>query len=160
VIRAWRGFTLVEMLVTLALVGIAATVVLPYAALVEARAKESELRIALRTLRQAIDQYKAASDSGLIEKKTGASGYPPDLEVLVTGVPRSAAFGMGSTPVVFLRRIPRDPFFPDVTAPAINTWDLRAYGSAPGDFSTGNDVFDVSSKSDRVALDGSRIGDW
>lgn len=158
--RKPAGFTLVEMLVTLALVGIAATVVLPYAALVEARAKESELRVALRTLRQAIDQYKAAADSGLIEKKTGASGYPASLDVLVEGVPRSAAFGMGTTPVVFLRRIPRDPFFADATVPAADTWNLRAYGATPGDFSRGNDVFDVSSKSGATSLDGSRLDDW
>ncbi|NML43475.1 type II secretion system protein [Ramlibacter sp. G-1-2-2] len=158
--RASAAFTLVEMLVTLALVGIAATVVLPYAALVEARAKESELRLSLRTLRQAIDQYKAAADAGLIEKKTGDSGYPSSLESLVNGVPRSTAFGISVTPVVFLRRIPRDPFFPDRTVPASETWNLRAYGSPPGDFSRGNDVFDVSSKAGGSALDGSQLGDW
>jgi len=158
--RSIAAFTLIEMLVTLALVGIAATVVLPYTALVEARTKESELRLALRSLRQAIDQYKAAADAGLIEKKTGDSGYPPNLDILVTGVARSSTFGMNASPLVFLRKIPRDPFFPDRTVAPAESWNTRAYGSPPGDFSPGKDVFDVSSKSRRSALDGSQLGDW
>lgn len=154
------GFTLIELLVTLALVGVAAMVVLPMATLMETRAKEAELRVALRTLRKAIDDYKAAADAGVISKATGASGYPPSLNVLVTGVPRTSVFGFNATPMVFLRSIPRDPFDPDKTTPAVQTWNLRRYGAQPGDFSAGADVFDVSSRSDRNALDGSRLSDW
>lgn len=154
------GFTLIELLVTLALVGIAAAVVLPMATLMETRAKETELRLALRTLRKAIDEYKVAADAGVINKATGTSGYPLNLEVLVTGVPRSSVFGFNATPMVFLRSIPRDPFYPDRTVPATETWNIRRYGAQPGDYSAGADVFDVSSKSDRSALDGSRLSDW
>jgi len=154
------GFTLIELLVTLALVGVAAMVVLPMTALVETRAKETELRVALRTLRKAIDEYKVAADAGVISKTTGSSGYPATLDVLVTGVPRSSVFGFSSTPMVFLRSIPRDPFHSDKTVPAAETWNLRRYGAQPGDFSAGADVFDVSSRSERTALDGSRLSDW
>lgn len=158
--RRARGFTLVELLVTLALVGIAAAIALPFGTLVQTRAKEAELRVALRTIRQALDNYKAAADAGAIDKPTGSSGYPPSLDVLVTGVPRSAAFGLNTTPMVFLRHVPRDPFFDDRAAPAAQTWNIRAYGAQPGDFTPGKDVFDVSSKSNRLGLDGTRLSQW
>lgn len=154
------GFTLVELLVTLALIGIAATVALPFGVLTERRAKEVELRVALRTIRQALDSYKAAADAGAIDKPTGASGYPATLDVLVTGVPRSASLGFSATPMVFLRRVPRDPFATNKTTPAAQTWHIRSYGAQPRDFSGGADVFDISSKSDRMGIDGSRLSDW
>jgi len=155
-----RGFTLIELLVTVALIGIAAAVVLPFGALMQTRAKEAELRVALRTIRQAVDNYKAAADSGVIDKPTGSSGYPPNLDVLARGVPRSASMGMSATPMVFLRRVPRDPFFADRETPAAQTWNVRAYGAAEGDVRPGADVFDVSSKSTAMALDGTKVGDW
>ncbi len=154
------GFTLIEMLVTLALVGIAASVALPLASVMETRAKETELRRSLRTIRQALDNYKSAADAGAIDKKTGASGYPPSLDVLVTGVPRSTALGFSATPMVFLRSIPRDPFYEDKETPAANTWNVRGYGSKPGDFGSPSDVFDVSSKSEKTGMDGSKLSDW
>ena len=154
------GFTLIELLVTLALIGVAATVALPFGALIETRAKEAELRVALRTIRHALDNYKAAADAGAIDKPTGASGYPSSLDILVKGVPRSAALGFSSTPMVFLRQVPRDPFFEDKTAPPAQTWNIRSYGFQPGDFASGTDVFDVSSKSHRLAIDGTRLSDW
>lgn len=154
------GFTIVELMVTLALVGIAASVVLPLASVIETRAKETELRRGLRTIRQALDNYKAAADGGVIDKSTGASGYPANLELLTQGVPRSAAMGFNATPMVFLRKIPRDPFFEDANVPDAKTWNIRAYGAKPGDYSAGHDVFDVASKSDKTGLDGSRYADW
>lgn len=154
------GFTLIELLVTLALVGIAASIVLPLASVMETRAKETELRRSLRTIRLALDNYKSAADAGLIDKKTGDSGYPPSLEVLVTGVPRSAAMGFSATPMIFLRSIPRDPFYQDKQTPAAQTWNVRGYGSKPGDMGSPSDVFDVSSKSDKSGLDGTKLSDW
>jgi len=159
-VKRHGGFTIVELLVTLALIGIAAAVVLPFGAMMQTRAKEAELRVALRTIRQALDGYKAAADAGVIDKPTGASGYPPNLDVLAQGVPRSAALGANSAPMVFLRRVPRDPFFADRDVPAAQTWNVRRYGAKEGDFSAGADVFDVSSKSSATALDGSKVGDW
>jgi general secretion pathway protein G len=160
VLPGQRGFTLIELLVTLTLIGIAATIVLPLGTLVERRAKEATLKQDLRTLRRALDDYKAAADAGVIDKPTGASGYPPNLDVLVTGVAKSAALGFSATPMVFLRAIPRDPFFEDRAIPASQTWNLRGYGAQPGDFASRADVFDISSKSDRIALDGTRYKDW
>jgi general secretion pathway protein G len=161
--RRQIGFTLIELLVTLALVGIAASVALPLASVVETRAKETELRRSLRTIRTALDSYKAAADAGAIAKSTGSSGYPSNLEVLVLGVPRSTAFGMSSLPMVFLRKIPRDPFNEDKSIPDAQTWYVRSYGSAPNAFKqagTTSDVFDVASKSQGVGLDGTSYRDW
>jgi general secretion pathway protein G len=158
--RPSRGFTLVELLVSLALLGIAAAAVLPLATVTAQRAKEAELRASLRLVRNAIDGYKAASDSGLIDKQPGASGYPPSLDILVQGVPRSAAYGPNASPLVFLRRVPRDPFFENNEVPAAQTWDLRSYGSPPDNPRGGADVFDITSRSRRPATDGSRLNEW
>lgn len=155
-----RGFTLIEFLVTLTLVGIAASVILPLASVMETRAKETELRRALRTIRQALDNYKTAADAGAIDKTTGSSGYPVSLEVLVAGVPRSAAMGVGATPMIFLRSIPRDPFFIDKTTPAVQTWNIRGYGASKTDVSAKPDVFDISSKSEKTAIDGTKYREW
>jgi general secretion pathway protein G len=154
------GFTLIELLVTLALVGIAAAVVMPLASLLEARAKEADLRLGLRTIRMALDNYKAAADAGVVDKPTGSSGYPVSLDVLVTGVPRSASMGFNAKPLIFLRRIPRDPFFADKTTPPSQTWDIRGYGTPLGASGEAVDVFDIASKSNRLSLDGSRLSDW
>jgi general secretion pathway protein G len=155
-----RGFTLIELLVSLAIVGLLAMVAVPLTQVVQTRAKEAELKQGLRVIRQALDSYKAASDAGVIDKGVGASGYPPSLEVLVTGVPRSAAFGFSAQPFVLLRRIPRDPFAEDPALPDGQTWNTRAYSSSADAPQPGADVFDVSSKSTKRALDGSAYSAW
>lgn len=155
-----QGFTLIELLVSLAIVGLLAMVAVPLTQVVQTRAKEAELKQGLRVIRQALDSYKAASDAGVIDKNVGTSGYPPSLEVLVTGVPRSAAFGFSAQPFVLLRRIPRDPFAEDPALSDVQTWNTRAYSSSADAPQPGADVFDVSSKSSRRALDGSTYSAW
>lgn len=170
------GFTLIEVVVTLALVGVLALVTVPLYEVTTRHLKESELRTALREIRTALDAYKDASDHGLIPKDVGASGYPPDLQVLVEGVEPVAAtttpaptFSSSiasyeadtvSKRVVFLRQIPRDPFFPDQSVAPDQQWDLRSYGSPPGDFEPGDDVYDVSSRSTEIGLNGIPYKDW
>lgn len=155
-----KGFTVIEMLITLALVGIAASVALPLLSLAETRSKEVELRRSLRVLRQAIDSYKTASEAGAIDRETGASGFPPSLKTLTDGVHRSKAIGYNATPLYFLRSIPRDPFNPDRTLAPEMTWNIRGSSAKAGDFSRSKDVFDISSKSERIALDGTKYSDW
>lgn len=152
-----RGFTLIEMVVVVAIVGILAAAAQPVVELGLRRSRELELRQSLRTLRAAIDAYKRAVDDKRIELPADASGYPPSLEALVDGVPdvRSGK----ERKLYFLRRLPRDPFA-DPALPAAQTWALRSHDSPPDAPAPGRDVFDVASRSERLGLDGTRLRDW
>ena len=148
--RARRGFTLIEMLVTLAILALLASLALPLSEVSTQRAKERELRHALRALRGAIDAYKQAVDEQRVARKADESGYPPTLEVLVGGV-KDAKDPKGAK-LYFLRRLPRDPFGGD--------WGLRSYASPPDDPQPGRDVFDVYSRSEGVGLNGVPYREW
>ena len=153
-----RGFTLIELVITLAIVGLLATAAMPLAQLVVQREKESELRTALRDIRQALDAYKLAADTGHIKMELGASGYPPDLKSLYAGVEDAAS--EKKVNLYFLRRIPRDPFFPDSAAAAEESWGVRSYQSPPDDPQPGDDVFDVYSLATGEGLNGVPYHDW
>lgn len=161
ILRAWRpigGFTLVELVVTVAIVAILALGLLPLTKLASQRAKEAELNAALREIRGAIDAYKQAADRKLVSRAVDQSGYPPTLETLVEGVTdmRSA----DGRKFYFLRRVPRDPFFTDTSVPAAKTWGLRSYRSPPDDPQEGEDVYDVYSLSDKTGLNGVPYREW
>ena len=153
-----RGFTLIEMLVTLAIVALLASLALPLAELSVQRAKEQELRRALRELRGAIDAHKDAADAKRIEQSALKSGYPPTLEALVEGV-RDVKDPKGAK-IYFLRRIPCDPFAQDPETAPTDTWGLRSYASPPAEPQKGEDVFDVYSLSERVGLNGVPYREW
>jgi general secretion pathway protein G len=154
-----RGFTIIELVITVAILSLLATAAAPSAQLIYHREREVELRNALRTVRNAIDAYKHAWDTGHIKKELNQSGYPPDLTALVDGVPDASSAKEG-VKIFFLRRVPRDPFWPDATTPAVDTWALRAYASAPDDPQPGDDVFDVHSRSSRIGLNRVPYRDW
>jgi general secretion pathway protein G len=154
-----RGFTLIEMVITLMLVGVVALTALPLYEVTATRIKEMELRGALRSLRTALDAYKTAADTGQISKTALESGYPPTLETLVNGVDAVQAAPGQPAHMVFLRRIPRDPFA-DSTLPPAQQWATRAYGSPPDDPQPGADVFDVASTSRKVGSNGVPYRDW
>ena len=166
--RRQRGFTFVELMVTLALLGVIAAAALPLFEVVSTRTRESELRQALRVIRTALDAYKVAADQGQIARETGSSGYPPSLEILEKGVDLATSTPNAVTAdgrraltrIVFLRQVPRDPFNMDPNLPAVQTWRLRAYGSPPDSPQAGDDVFDVSSSSNRVGLNGIPYSEW
>ncbi len=152
-----RGFTLIELVVTLALVGLLAMMAAPLVELSAQRARESDLRRALRDIRTALDQYKAAAEQGLVERKVGDSGYPPDLERLATGVRNQKS--PKQELIYFMRSLPRDPFAP-ADMPAAATWALRSHASAPSDPAPGADVFDVHSRAEGTGLNGVPYREW
>lgn len=144
-----HGLTLVELIVTVAILSILAGVAYPIARFQVQREKEQELRRDLWEMRDAIDHYKDAADRGAIQTKVDSYGYPPDLDTLVNGV------DIQGKKVKFLRAIPVDP----MTGKA--EWSLRSMQDDPdSDSWGGQNVFDVHSESQGTALDGTKYSDW
>lgn len=147
--RGEAGLTLIELIVTAAILAILATAAVPIARFQVKRQRERELRYDLWQMRDAIDHYKDAADKGLIQTKVDSINYPPDLDTLVNGVE------IQSKKVRFLRRIPVDP----MTGKA--EWGMRSVQDDPtSDSFGGQNVFDVYSKSTGTALDGTKYSDW
>ena len=150
--RLPAGFTILELMVAVSILLVLATMALPVAQVKIKRQKEQELRRSLREMRTAIDRYKDAADQGLIAVDVDTEGYPPTLETLVEGVELA---GKPDRRVRFLRRIPRDPFTNSTQ------WGMRGVQDAPDSRSwNGENVFDVYSRSNGIALDGTYYHDW
>lgn len=150
--RRTAGLTLLELTVAMTILSILAVGILPLSEVSHRRAREVELRRALRVIRDALDEYKALVDAGQIAADPTESGYPPSLEVLVEGVALTDAKAGHKK---FLRRLPRDPMTED------GEWGRRAYADDPdSQVWGGQDVYDVYSQSDREALDGPRYSEW
>jgi general secretion pathway protein G len=154
--RIARGFSLIELLIVMAVLGILAAAIQPLAEITIQRERERELKQALWAMRAAIDAYKQAADAGAIVRPAAGSGYPPSLEALAEGVPDPRAPG---TMRYFLRRVPRDPFMPP-DSKLEDMWGLRSYDSPPDQPRPGADVFDVYSRSERIGLNGVPLKDW
>src|SRR6266700_1111446 len=147
--RNTRGFTLIELIVATTILLILTGMDSPMARVTIKREKERELRHDLWMMRDAIDRYKDAADRAAFQIKVGSEGYPPDLDTLVNGV------DVAGKKLKFLRRIPIDPMT------GTTEWGLRSMQDDPqSDSWDGNNVFDVFTKSDGTALDGTKYKDW
>jgi len=150
------GYTFVELLVVVTILMILASAVLPLAQVTMQRQREAELRRDLREIRTAVDKFKDAVDMGQIattELKPENEGYPPDLQVLVDGVP--AANDATGRKLKYLRHVPIDPMTNSTE------WGLRSYQDKPDSTSWGGqNVFDVYTKNNGTGLDGTKYRDW
>ena len=145
-----RGFTLLELIVAATILAILTLMALPLARITVQREREKELRRALWEMRDAIDRYKDAADHGAFQQKVDSMGYPPDLDTLVKGIEIA-----GGKKVRFLRSVPIDPMT------KTTEWGLRSMQDDPdSDSWGGQDVFDVYTKSEGTALDGTKYKDW
>jgi len=156
--RRQNGFTLIELVITVAIIGLLASAAFPLASMAIQREKESELRAALREIRGAIDAYRDAANQGRITMEADKSGYPANLKLLYEGV--EDASRPDKTKMYFIRKLPRDPFFPDGTATPEDTWGLRSYASPPDAPQPGDDVFDVYSLASGKGLNGVPYREW
>ena len=144
------GFTLAELVMVVVLVAVLSSMALPVAKFTVKRRKEAELRLALRQVRTAIDEYKRLSDQGQIPVTIGGEGYPEELEVLVEGV---EIVGQ-ETKMKFLRRIPIDPMTRE-------DWELRSYQDDDDSTSWGGqNVYDIRTTSEGIAIDGTKYAEW
>jgi len=153
------GFTLLEIIIVILILSVLTAAAIPMVRNTVKRDRESELRLALRQIRQAIDRYKLYNDQSNgaaipVEWKT-QSGYPKELKLLVDGFIPANVVGTSEARVRFLRRLPIDPMTGDTE------WGMRSYKDKPDSTSWGgDDVFDVYTKSDAEALNGTKYKDW
>ena len=154
--KSTGGFTFVELLITLAIVGVLASAAMPLTEVVAKRAREQELRSALRQIRAAIDTYKDLADHGRVA--ADESGYPRTLDVLVSGVIDEK--DPEKRRIYILRRLPRNPMWTDADTRPAATWGLRSYNSSHENPQAGRDIFDVYVDSGGVGLNGIAYREW
>jgi general secretion pathway protein G len=149
-----NGFTIAELVVVVAIIGLLATLVLPVARFGIKRQKEIELRDRIRKITGAIDQYHYYRTRNMLKDPGDVTQgeYPKELEELVEGIEL-----VDGRKIKLLRE--RDLIDPMT---GLKEWDTRSStDEADSSFSDDNNVFDVRSKSSAMSLDGkTRYNEW
>ena len=153
-----RGFTLVELMITVAIVGVLVSLAVPVKETLVKREQERELRAALREIRAGLDAYKRAVDEGKVKVSVGDSGYPKSLDDLVNGIENISS--PDHRKIYFLRRLPSDPMNADASLPASRSWGKRSYASSSEEPRDEGDVFDVYSMASGRGINGINYRNW
>ena len=152
-----QGFSFIELLVTLVIMGVLAMMAVPAMQMTVQRQKEAELKSSLYDIRTTLDNYKTAYDNKRIRNEIGASGYPPNLQILVDGVIDER--NPDKDKIYFLRRLPQDPLVSPRQGVNGN-WGIRSYASSADDPKEGADVYDIYSTATGVGLNGNKYSQW
>jgi general secretion pathway protein G len=154
------GFSLIELMICAVILSVLALAVTPLAHWKKQREKETELRLALREIRFALDAYKKAADEGQIPKLATESGYPKSLVDLEASMRASKSPSDETPRLRFIRKIPRDPMSDAAIVDPSETWGLRSYKSSASEPKAGEDVYDIYSKSGSIGLNGIAYNQW
>ncbi len=147
-----RGLTLIELLVSIAVLGILAGVAMPLVQVSATRTRELDLRRGLRTVREGIDLFKAEYDKARANARDARADFRKRVSVDRTGYPVTLD-ELVETKI--LRRIPRDPMSTE------GKWISRSFSDNPdSSLSDGKDVWDIRSASKAAALDGTTYDTW
>jgi general secretion pathway protein G len=157
-LKCVRGFSYIELMISITILALLATLAVPYLEHTVKRQKESELKVGLREIRMAIDAYKKAYNEGHIQHVIGDSGYPKRLEDLVIGIPDLT--DPDKKPLRFMRKLPVDPMFLGSYESPSETWGKRSYESDAESPREGVDVYDIYSLSEEKGLNGTFYRQW
>src|SRR5262249_1150625 len=153
------GFSILELIIVIMILSILTTAAVPMVRNSVKRERESELRLALRQLRRAIDDYKRFNDmsggAAIPIEVRNPTRYTKELKVPVEGFIPANVVGTSQNRIKFLRKIPVDPMTGNAE------WGLRSYKDKPDSTEWGGeDIYDVFSKSTDKALNGTQYKDW
>jgi general secretion pathway protein G len=150
-----EGFSYIELIVVMAMLGVLSSITIPYASMAIQRSKERQLKDNLMMIRKAIDRFHEDWEEDKFSKfdsQISSNGYPVDLTTLVTGVD-----GKDEGFYRYMRKVPTNPLDENSAEPwlFIGYKDIDSSG-----IWNGEDVYDVISGIEGVALNGTNYESW